>query len=48
VQRNAPRSPVRVVIWMREDACKGPVTRHRPKLSAVGRSSAEICRARRG
>ncbi len=31
VQRDAARNPVRVVIWMREDARQGPVARHESK-----------------
>ena len=36
VQRDAARDPVRVVVRVREDARKGPVARHRSKLSAGG------------
>lgn len=35
VQRDAARGPVRVVVWMREDAGKGPVAGHHSNLSAA-------------
>ena len=38
VQRDAARSPVRVVVWMREDASKGPVAGHDSNLSACHRA----------
>ena len=45
VQRNAARNPVRVVVWVREDASKGPVASHNSRLSAGGGASASIHRA---
>ena len=38
VQRDAARTPVCVVVRVREDARKGPVARHRSKLSAGRRA----------